>query len=70
MKRYDKRSYDTRAAIGLSLQPLILCLSFYTYAVCESSTFSTYTLYYSYVFIYYSKFRGLASFNSLNDRYF
>lgn len=43
MKRYDKRSYDTRAAIGLSLQPLILCLSFYTYAICESSTFSTYT---------------------------
>lgn len=43
MKRYDKRSYDTHAAIRLSLQPLILCLSFYTYAICESSTFSTYT---------------------------
>lgn len=43
MRRYDKRSYDTHAAIRLSLQPLILCLSFYTYAICESSTLSNYT---------------------------
>lgn len=43
MKRYNKRSYDTHAAIRLSLQLLILCLSIYTYAICESSTFLTYT---------------------------